>query len=132
MPVNVEHKTLNAVDYFRAKLSFEITPWALNMTLPEGKHVVLDLRDTEKYDLEHIPGALNIPLLELPKRLNELPKNKTIVPYCSNIICGLAVKGALQLAEKGFTVQMLHGGLEAWKKNFPVELPMAKKTAKRK
>ena len=132
MSVNVENKTLNAVDYFRAKLSFEITPWALNTKLTEGNHVVVDLRDAEKFNLEHIPGALNIPLMELPARLNELPKNKTVVPYCSNIICGLAVKGALQLAEKGFPVQMLFGGLEAWKKNFPVELPKAKKTAKRK
>lgn len=121
MTAVAEKPTLSAADYFRAKLSYEITPFSLNNQLPEGKHVVVDMRDKEKWELERVPGALNIPLKDLASRMKELPQDKTIVPYCSNIICGLAVRGALQLAEKGFSVQMMYGGLEAWKKNFPVE-----------
>ncbi|MDE2290867.1 MAG: rhodanese-like domain-containing protein [Elusimicrobia bacterium] len=133
MTMLIEKTNLTAVDYFRAKLSYEVTPWTLNAKMPEGMHLVLDVRDAEKFAAGHIPGAVNMPLAELPGRLGELPKDKTLVTYCSNLICGLAPRAALQLAEKGFTVQMLHGGLEAWEKNFPVErAPKAKKTAKRK
>lgn len=133
MTMLVEKTNLTAVDYFRAKLAYEITPWTLNARLSEGNHFVLDVRDAEKYAAGHVPGAHNIPLAELPARLNELPKDKTVVPYCSNLICGLAPRAALQLAEKGWVVQMLFGGLEAWEKNFPVETaPKAKKTPKRK
>ena len=121
MTAVAEKPALSAADYFRAKLSYEITPFSLNNLLPEGKHVVVDMRDKEKWELERVPGSLNIPLKDLPKRMKELPKDKTIVPYCSNIICGLAVRGALQLAESGYSVQMMFGGLEAWKKNHPVE-----------
>lgn len=120
MALAVEPK-LSAADYFQAKLSYEITPWTLNLKLPEGKHFVLDVRDKEKWDLERVPGSYNIPLKDLSSRLGELPKDKTIVPYCSNIICGLAVRACLQLAEKGYAVQLMFGGLEAWKKNHPVE-----------
>lgn len=120
MTVAIANK-LSAVDYFSAKLSYEITPWTLNLKLPEGKHLVLDVRDKEKWELERVPGSVNIPLKDLSARLGELPKDKTIVPYCSNVICGLAVRASLQLAEKGYSVQMMFGGLEAWKKNHPVE-----------
>lgn len=136
MPLMTDKPALTAADYFKAKLSYEITPWTLNLAMPKGEYLVLDVRDADKFALEHVPGALNIPIAQLPARLHELPKNKTIVPYCSNMICGLSVRASLQLAEKGYPVQMMFGGLEAWKKNHPVEgtlnKPAAKRTAKRK
>ena len=98
---------IDAADYFQAKLSYEITPWTLNAKLAEGRHLVLDVRDADKWAAEHVPGALNIPLKDLPARMAELPKDKTIVPYCSNMVCGLAVRASLQLAEKGYAVQMM-------------------------
>ena len=120
MTMTLENK-LSAAEYFQAKLSYEITPFTLNNKLPEGQHFVLDVRDREKWELERVPGSTNIPLKDLAARMAELPKGKTIVPYCSNIICGLAVRAALQLAEKGYPVQLMFGGMEAWKKNHPVE-----------
>ena len=75
MTVAVESKMLTAVDYFRAKLSYEITPWTLNLKLPEGKYFVLDVLDLEKWQLERVPGYANIPLKDLTARFNELPKD---------------------------------------------------------
>ncbi len=48
-----------------------------------GKAVFLDVRVAGSYDSAHIPGALNIPLDELPDRLNELSKNAWILTYCT-------------------------------------------------
>lgn len=136
MPLMTERPAISPADYFKAKLSYEITPWTLNLSLSKGEYLVLDVRDAEKFGQEHIPGALNVPIAQLPARLNELPRNKTIVPYCGNLICGLGVRASLQLAEKGYPVQLLTGGIEAWKTSFPVEGTLAKtavkKTAKRK
>ena len=116
-------KTLehNAVDYFKAKLQFENTPHTLKVQLEKGEVVLLDVRDNDSFVKEHIPGAVNIPMTELVSRLKELPKNKTIVTYCWNITCAMAPKAALQLAEKGFRVQELVGGIAEWKAKFPVE-----------
>ena len=71
---------------------------------------------------EHIKGAKNIPLPELVSKLATLPKDKTIVTYCGDLTCGLAPKAALELAQKGFKVMELVGGIDTWsKKGFPVE-----------
>lgn len=122
MQTVAEKHALTAVEYFRAILNYEATPWGLKSLLPEGKVFVLDVRTPDKFEAGHIPGALNIPMADLTARLAELPKDKAIVVYCSNITCWLSAKAALQLAEKGFTVQRFFGGMEEWSKaGFPVE-----------
>jgi rhodanese-related sulfurtransferase len=117
--------TITAVDYFTAKLTYEITPWTLKKNLLDDKtdtHFVIDVRGPEKYAESHIPGATNVPLADLVTKLKTLPKNKTIVTYCSNLTCSLAPKAALELAQKGFAVQHLVGGLQEWQQHgFPVE-----------
>ena len=116
---------LNTVDYFRAKLQFEIGPVELKNLLDAVQTVlVVDVRDREAYAKEHIPGAVNLPLPELQRRLGEqpLPKEKTIVTYCYSITCHLATKAALDLAHQDYKVQELVGGITEWKKNrFPIE-----------
>jgi rhodanese-related sulfurtransferase len=39
-------------------------------------------RPAEEYRAGHIPRALSIPLVELKKRLGELPKHREVVAYC--------------------------------------------------
>ncbi|HVO33060.1 MAG TPA: rhodanese-like domain-containing protein, partial [Elusimicrobiota bacterium] len=80
-----------------------------------GRVIVIDTRDAESFAKEHIPGAVNIPADELPKRLSELAKDKDVVPYCWSVVCHLATRAALFLAEKGYRVHELAGGIEYWK-----------------
>jgi len=115
-------RAIDAVEYFKAKLQFEIGPVGVfqNMKLPSV--LVLDVRDQEAYAREHVPGALNIPLAEIPRRLASLPKDKTIVCYCWTITCALAPKAALELAHRGYTVQEMAGGIAEWKASgYPVQ-----------
>ncbi|MBI5630646.1 MAG: rhodanese-like domain-containing protein [Elusimicrobia bacterium] len=120
MPATMTEQT--AAEYFKSKLRFETTPHQLKADLEKGGVHVIDVRDRESYQEEHIPGAQNIPLEELSGNLRNLPKDKTMVTYCWNLTCALATKAALQLAEKGYKVQELVGGIEEWKKkDFPVE-----------
>jgi len=48
---------------------------------PEGSYTLLDVREPEEYELGHIPGALLIPLSELPDRLSEIDPEKPVLAY---------------------------------------------------
>lgn len=115
---------IGAAEYLKAKLAFEATPVGLQTTLETSpKEVyVLDVRERDAWEMEHIPGAANVPLAELTASLSTLPKDRTIVTYCWDMTCALAPQAALDLAQKGFRVQFLAGGIEEWKrKELPVE-----------
>lgn len=72
----------------------------------------LDVREPEEYAAGHIPEAQLIPLGQLASRLNELPKDKTIVAVCrSDNRSGQATQYLLQ---QGFNVHNMDGGMIAW------------------
>lgn len=117
-PANI----MNAVDYFKAKLQFENTPHGVKAIMGLPTVLLVDVRDRESYESEHIKGAVNIPLEDLPKRLRELPKDKTIVCYCWRAACAMAPKACLELAHRDYKVQEMTGGIAAWKEaGFEVE-----------
>jgi rhodanese-related sulfurtransferase len=115
---------LTPVQYFSAKLAYEMTPWALKAILEKNPDniVLLDVRPADMFAAEHIKGAINLPLVDLVSKLATLPKDKTLVTYCGDLTCGLAPKAALELAQKGFKVKELVGGIDVWsQKGFPVD-----------
>lgn len=42
---------------------------------------IIDVRGDDEYAAGHIPGALHLPGDQLPTRLDELPRNRLVVPY---------------------------------------------------
>ncbi len=80
----------------------------------DNKLVVLDVRPLEEYEAGHIPGAFSIPLDELRKRVNELPKSKHIVAYCRGPLCALAPEATRYLKGKGYNVKRLVDGAPDW------------------
>lgn len=110
--------------YFQAKLQAEWGPHDVikHREANPRQVVVLDVRDKDSYAQEHIQGAVNIPLDELPARVKELSKDKDIVPYCWTITCSLAPRAALWLSQRGYKVHELVGGIGTWKKaGMPIE-----------
>ncbi len=58
----------------------EVPPDVVKQALDEGqKIVVIDVRPAAAFEKETIPGAINIPLAELEKRLPEFSKDVTLV-----------------------------------------------------
>ena len=60
-----------------------VTVDELKTMLAENKAVVIDVRGDAAYKTGHIKGARMIPAAEIDKHVDELPKDKLIVTYCS-------------------------------------------------
>ena len=60
-----------------------VTIEEMESLLKEGKAVVIDVRTQDSFDAGHIPGAKLIPAADIVNHLNELPKDKLIITYCS-------------------------------------------------
>ena len=48
----------------------------------ETDYGLLDVRYAEGYNDHHVPGAIFMPLYELPNRMDELDKNQRYIVYC--------------------------------------------------
>jgi rhodanese-related sulfurtransferase len=48
-----------------------------------GKVMLIHVDPVENYQKETIPGAINIPLADLPERLKSIPKDTTLVFACN-------------------------------------------------
>jgi 3-mercaptopyruvate sulfurtransferase SseA len=60
-----------------------VTPAELQKLLEDGAAVVYDTRAKGAYEQEHIKGALSMPSGDVAARMGELPKDKTIIFYCT-------------------------------------------------
>ena len=60
-----------------------VTIAELEAMMKDGTAVVIDVRNQASYDLGHIPGSRLIPAGEILNHINELPRDKMIVTYCS-------------------------------------------------
>lgn len=60
-----------------------VSPAELQAMLEDGRTVLYDTRAKMAYDAEHIKGALSMPYDEVANRAGELPKDKTLVFYCT-------------------------------------------------
>ncbi len=49
----------------------------------KGNVLFIDTRAQSAYDVEHIKGAINIPVDAMEARLGEIPKEKKVIAYCS-------------------------------------------------
>ena len=60
-----------------------VTVAELQKMWEDGSAVVYDTRAKTAYDAEHLRGALSMPYDEVLNRAGELPKDKTLVFYCT-------------------------------------------------
>ena len=80
-----------------------------------GEVTVIDVRPREEYVAGHIPGAISVPLADLPKRLRDLRKRHDIVAYCRGPYCVMSLDAVDLLRRKGFRAQRLEHGVVEWR-----------------
>ena len=81
----------------------------------EKKAIIVDVREDDEWNDEHIAGALHIPLKQLNDRVSELQtyKDTTIITQCKS--GGRSAKALELLKAAGFTkVYSMDGGIKAW------------------
>ena len=79
----------------------------------EDRPVVLDVREPQEIAIARFPGAVEIPMHDVPTRLAELDPQQEIFVLCHHGMRSAHV--ASFLAENGFTrVGNVSGGIDAW------------------
>ena len=88
----------------------------------EGLVSVIDVRPAEEYKVGHIPAAVNIPLPDLQKHLDEFDTEMEVVAYCRGPHCLLAFDAVAELRKHGLKARRLEDGFPEWKQaGMPVE-----------
>ena len=110
-------------DYFQARDALEpVSRDDLVVRLRNNLVTVLDVRPEDDFALGHLPGAVNIPLAELERRIGELPKSQEVIAYCRGPYCVLSFEAVAALRTVGYRVRRLEDGYPEWKAaGLPVE-----------
>lgn len=84
---SVDMKVL--IDYYKAKLSAEVQKIDIVRQVKgetNTDHIIIDTRDPAAFAAGHIPGAVNVPVIEAESRLEtlKLERDRSYVTYCYN------------------------------------------------
>ncbi len=91
--------------------------------LAHGDNLLLvDVREPHELSIARFPGALHLPLGQVPVRAHELPKDRMLVLACHR---GMRSMRALELLrERGFTrLRNLSGGIDEWSREVDKSVP---------
>ncbi|MGO8687580.1 MAG: rhodanese-like domain-containing protein [Candidatus Dormibacteria bacterium] len=94
-------------------LPVEVTPQEAHVAITGKGALLLDVREPWEWAETRIPGALLIPLLELPARLAELPADADLYVHCRVGRRSLRAVEYLRGAGRPRAASVA-GGIEAW------------------
>lgn len=102
--------------HFRARLAAETDCSDVHATLQARPDaiVVVDTRSPEAFAAAHVPGAVNIPPATMDAETLATHGDVLFVTYCWGPHCNGATKGAARIAELGFPVKEMLGGVWGW------------------
>ncbi len=81
-------------------------------TILDAGAILLDVREPEEWEAGHAPGALHIPLAQLPDKIPDLARSEPIVVICRS--GGRSALATEWLTTAGFDAANLLGGMQQW------------------
>ncbi|WP_214402593.1 rhodanese-like domain-containing protein [Pseudonocardia lacus] len=111
----------DAVAFFASRLAFQTDVSDVHAAMSTGSpgFVLVDTRSAAAWAGGRIPGARHVPTAQLPA---DLDPAVPVVTYCWGPGCNGATRAALRLAEAGFRVREMLGGIEYWtREGLPVQ-----------
>ncbi|CAH8771239.1 rhodanese-like domain-containing protein [Paenibacillus dendritiformis] len=91
----------------------EMLPSEANQMLNAAKVRCVDVREPEEYADGHIPGAVNVPLSELPERRSELDPAQEWIVVCQ--AGGRSTRACQYLSSIGYDrLHNMSGGMNDW------------------
>ncbi len=84
-----------------------------------GDALFIDAREPDFYELGHIPGAINLPVvhfdLVFPKLKEQLLEAGRVITYCDGASCDMSVELTEKLLFEGLAhVEIFTGGMQQW------------------
>jgi rhodanese-related sulfurtransferase len=104
----------------------ELSPTEFLRHWPAGTNdedvVLLDVREPEELETASVQGVWHIPMMQVPGRLEELPRDKPLVVMCH---AGARSRRVAEfLTGNGFErVFNLQGGIDAWSREVDRTVP---------
>lgn len=95
----------------------EVTPEEVKEKLDDQDVQVVDTRQPDDYEEGHIPGAINIPLNELPKRVDEVDWGDDVVVACpigQSSIQGARLIESYEGVNDDADIASMQGGYAEW------------------
>jgi len=104
---------VTADGYEVASLAHAHTHWQEG-TVSHIPFVFVDVRTPAEYAQGHVPGAVNIPVDELSRRLSVIPHDRQIYVYCEAGV--RAARAGKALATHGFTnIEVVPASMRGWR-----------------
>jgi rhodanese-related sulfurtransferase len=86
-------------------------------------YVLLDVREPVELQIAALNNAVHIPMGEIPGRIDELDRDKTIICLCKS--GGRSAQVGHFLLDQGFNkVANLAGGINAWSEDVDSTIPL--------
>ena len=92
-----------------------ISPKDLHEAIQNQRMTVLDVNSRQRWELAHVPGAINLDPLRFSA--NDLPTDaaRDLVFYCSNPLCRKAPNAARRAMQFGHSnVHVMSAGISGW------------------
>jgi rhodanese-related sulfurtransferase len=106
-----------AASFFAARLTFQTDVSDVHAALESGRpgFVLVDSRGKDAWAQGRIHGAVHMPTAEIADRATSLfDPAVPVVTYCWGPGCNGSTRAALALAQLGFRVKEMIGGIEYW------------------
>jgi rhodanese-related sulfurtransferase/DNA-binding transcriptional ArsR family regulator len=87
----------------------------LSRRVAAGEVTLIDVRPVEEYVAGHLPGALSVPLPDLARHLDSLPREREVVAYCRGPYCAMSGDAVAELAKQGYRASVLSAGVLEWR-----------------
>ncbi|WTL60192.1 rhodanese-like domain-containing protein [Nocardia sp. NBC_01499] len=81
-------------------------------TADGARAILLDVREDDEWQLGHAPGAVHIPMVDVPTRVDELDYDVDLYVICRQ--GGRSLQVVEYLTHIGFDAIQVNGGMVAW------------------
>lgn len=79
--------------------------------VPDGAYL-LDVREPVEWQAGHVPGAVHVPLRDLPARADEIPQDREIYVVCR--VGARSAQAVNALNEAGWRATNVQDGMQGW------------------
>ena len=100
-----------------------MTATELALYLQQATPLLLDVREPWEFDICHIDGSTNLPMGQIPARLQELPDDGEIVVICHH---GVRSQQVIHFLRSQTEVKLINldGGVDAWARDVDRDMPV--------